>query len=74
MDTARNDHSTVIRRLNPQALRDMGSYFGPLDPEILPGTRPISFWEFLADFNPLGKFGASSAGSIIREVLDRKRT
>jgi len=52
----------------------MGSYFGPLDPEILPGTRPISFWEFLADFNPLGKFGASSAGSIIREVLDRKRT
>ena len=72
VDTARNDGGPVFRRLNPQTLQKMGSYFGKLDPEIIPGVKPMSFWEFLAEFNPLGKFGASSAASIIREALDNQ--
>jgi len=57
-------------RLNPEALRGMGPYFGPspnsvgLDfaaPESLPVVCRRSFWECEADYNPLGKFGASSS-------------
>ena len=58
-----------IRRLNPQALREMGPYFGAIPPENPPMATSISFWECEAKYNPLGKFGASSSGPLIRELL-----
>ena len=70
MDTARHDGPPVFRRLNPQALQEMGSYFGPLDPEKLPSVERLSFWESLVEYNPLGQFGASEAASMIRESTD----
>ena len=51
----------------------MGPYFGPLAPESSPIVRRKSFWECEADYNPLGTFGASSSGAIIREALTRDR-
>ena len=62
-------------RLNPQALQKMQPYFGAShDPvgSAPPIVRRKSFWECEADYNPLGKFGASSGGALVREALTRQ--
>jgi len=53
-------------RLNPLALRKSLPYFGsesdsvkPAKPESAIVTVRKSFWECDAEYNPLGKFGAS---------------
>jgi len=62
-------------RPDPLALQKMRPYFeASQDPagSSPPIVRRRSFWECEAAHNPLGKFGASSAGALIREALTRR--